>query len=300
MGGAAVTHQRQLTRDGLVAVGTLALLGALALFTGNNLVYLLLSLLVAGFGFGELAARANLAGLVVSRTLPEALFAGHTHRLLLQVRCPAGRAPARGLTVLEVAAGESARFPRVAPGSAAASGLLWTPTRRGLTRLDPLIVESAWPFGLVTHRRILSVPADVVVYPTPRGAGRAGVNTVHGEEEAAARVGVSAMGDLAGLRPYQAGDAPRRIHWPTSARRGEPMVVLRSGEGAKERVVRLHPERGARWEAELCRAAAQILRFTRAGDAVGLVGEGLDLPARTGEGWARGLLERLARLPERP
>lgn len=72
-----------------------------------------------------------------------------------------------------------------------------------------------------------------------------------------------------GLRPYAPGDPLRRLHAPTSARAGRPMVVERAVERATEVILRLEGRPG-RLEEELAGATGLAVRAFSQGHAVGL------------------------------
>ncbi|HEX9682714.1 MAG TPA: DUF58 domain-containing protein [Acidimicrobiales bacterium] len=99
--------------------------------------------------------------------------------------------------------------------------------RRGLVTLDPVMIETADPFGLVTaaraatdSTRIIVVPRIVAIRPLPRAAspvaGRA--------PDAPGRPVVAGHGEFHSLREWREGDELRSIHWRSSLRRGALLV----------------------------------------------------------------------------
>jgi uncharacterized protein (DUF58 family) len=112
------------------------------------------------------------------------------------------------------------------------------PRRRGrYPRLAPAI-ESNQPFGVVTARRTLAMPAAVIVWPAranvrvpfglvaAAGAGREMSERITGH-----------CGDPIGVRDYRTGDSVRSIHWAHTARRDA--LVVRERPGTAGAVVRL-------------------------------------------------------------
>ncbi len=96
---------------------------------------------------------------------------------------------------------------------------------RGRFRTGPLTVRTADPFGLVRLDRRFTATSEVMVTPqiVPlgplRGAGGAG-STGDAQPH---RIGVVGQDDVL-VREYQQGDDVRRVHWRSTARRGELMV----------------------------------------------------------------------------
>lgn len=103
------------------------------------------------------------------------------------------------------------------------------PTRRGRWPLGPLVARRTDPFGVASARAPLGEQAQVAVWPEvvelplPRGA-------LVGEPDRVALGARAPSTDDAALRDYRMGDDLRRVHWASSARRGE--LLVRSDERA--------------------------------------------------------------------
>jgi uncharacterized protein (DUF58 family) len=108
--------------------------------------------------------------------------------------------------------------------------------------------------------------------------------------------------DLYGVREYRAGDPLRRIHWRTSARRGELVVREFEPPGLRVLALLLDPEPASRAAADqLARlAASEAWDCYRAGGRVLAWSPGLEplAPWQARSIWA--VLEWLARWPELP
>jgi uncharacterized protein (DUF58 family) len=96
---------------------------------------------------------------------------------------------------------------------------------RGRFRTGPLMVRTTDPFGLVRLDRQFVTTTEVLVTPqvvplpvlrTAGGAGSTGDARPH-------RIGVVGQDDVL-VREYRQGDDVRRVHWRSTARRGEIMV----------------------------------------------------------------------------
>lgn len=288
----------RLTREGALASLVVAGLAALAFASGNNLVYLLLSPLIALGGLALLLGAWNLGGLHVARVLPAELFAGVEGRGRYVVRNPRRYLPAIAVTVAEIGGpGASVHLAAVPAGGEGAAPAGWRFERRGPAAFGTVRLSSSFPFGWVERWRDVELPAEVLVYPRPQASVVVPEPGSEGLDDGRSRV--TDLGEFAGLRPYRPGDPPRAVHWPTTARLGEPMVVQRAGIGAERVVVRVPDRRGAAWERELQRACGEVLRAFRAGCHVGLELPGVWLDARAGDPWRRALLDALARQPVR-
>ena len=179
-------------------------------------------------------------------------------------------------------------------------------TRRGLFTLGPTSLRTGDPFGLytVTVDYPATLPLLVLppVVPLPSidvmpggqmGEGRPRANTP--ERTAAAST----------VREYVPSDAPRWIHWRTSARRDSLFVRLFNGAPASDlwivldmdERVQVGEEQGATDEHAIVLAASLADRQLRSRQAVGLAAQGKELvwvAPREGEGQRWELLHTLA------
>lgn len=270
-----------------------------AMNTGNNLLYAVLSLLLATLIVNNVLAEWNLRGLRARRALPAELFAGQPARGQLVLENPRRVGAALGVRLDEQDGGRAhAELPEVAAGAEGAAPATWTFPHRGEQRYATLRVGSAYPFGLLLRYRDLDLPGTVLVYPAPdRELGTLG-GPGDGASGPAARGGVDETGELYGLRPYQPGDPVRRIHARSSARVGTPMVMLRAGESGRRAWAQVDPAaRGDAREAQIRAATGKVLRHAAIGDAIGLDADGVRTPAATGAQHRRALLTTLALLP---
>jgi uncharacterized protein (DUF58 family) len=116
------------------------------------------------------------------------------------------------------------------PGTGAARGtrgiaVTVIPERRGV--LDKVTVElaSSAPFGLLWWARELEVPLTRPLHVAPRSGEPRPMATVpeHPTGDAALRI-PAGTGEPRGVRPYQAGDTRRSVHWPATSHVGSLMV----------------------------------------------------------------------------
>lgn len=107
---------------------------------------------------------------------------------------------------------------RLEPGGDARLDWEFTPTRRGLHRIELRSVGSLYPFGFLRKFAGTSLCREVHVWPAPvdyRRLAAAGARRPSGDLQLA-RAGNE--GDMMALRRYEAGDSHRLIHWKASAR----------------------------------------------------------------------------------
>ena len=231
--------------------------------------------------------------------LPAPIFEGDTARIELALETSGGqRGPARfsasvGGSRLEAGTG------LVQPSGWRAERRLG-PLRRGSIEATGLLVEVGDPLGFFRQRSRQEGAEVAAVMPLFTSLTQQ--VRVREVESVLTATRPGHGNELYGVREYRSGDALRRIHWKTSARRGE--LVVREFEPPGLRIVGLLLESDppdADVADQLARlAASEAWDCIRTGGRVTVWALGLDpLPAEAGRSlWA--VLDWLARYPDLP
>ena len=151
---------------------------------------------------------------------------------------------------------------------------------RGRYRIDPTHVVTADPFGFAVHTSELRKGGSLLVYPR-----LVELQTLFSETGSRLADGRRLMlrrqtgFDLHSVREYEQGESLRRVHWPSSARRGKLMVKELEDAPRDEALVILDAQevtvmgegRGSSFEVAV-RAAGSVARAHAArGQRVGLL-----------------------------
>ncbi len=299
----ASTVRARPTRDGWVLLTLTGAIGAVATAAGNNLLMLIVASLITALLIQVLAGSWNLRGLNARRGLPADLFADAGARGRLAISNSRRLGASFDVRIVDDQARAPAVIAMVPPGSEASAATTWHFPTRGYQALGRLRIVSTFPFGLMEHSRIVARPnEEVVVYPRlSRSRRRPQIGEDAGDHDA--QRGRGQGGEHNGLRPYRPGDRLAAIHWPTTARLDEMMVVQRVGESQPVVDIVLEGRPGPGWEDQISRAAGNIVEAGALGYRVALAVPALDTrPAHrlgpdAGARWRRSLLETLARLP---
>lgn len=197
-------------------------------------------------------------------------------------------------------------FPgRVAPGETVTGryrGKCLLP--RGIYRLSSLTVVISDPFGWIQMRREFSVGGKLKIYPVIEPCGQP---DLEGRSRATPRLSRQLRGrgvslEFLGVREYRPGDGRRHIHWPLTARHGQPVVreFARPRSGGFEFLLDLHGDallgtgKGSSLEHSIRLALSLADEALRAGARVGLHASGqreVHVPAGRGRAHGRHLLE---------
>src|SRR5262245_30694183 len=320
------------TRDGWWCVFAAVGLGVAAVNTGNNLAYLLCSMLLALIIVSGMLSDLTIRGLHVTVSLPEAIhatqpalvtialvnrkrrFASYSVALEALDRPLPGRTglftrwrPQRTLDDRLRAIGlmdrrglgtprRLAYLARLSAGTERIVGWEITFAARGRRRLPRLRAATAFPFGLfVKTGPPLLYDEEVLVYPA--------VHPVHLREYREAASGEAAARrrgrghDLYNLRAYRAGDEPHLIHWPTSAKSGSLMVRELEEDATEDTrivLVGAGAANGERLEQRISEAASLAVQLLRGGTGVELTGAAGTVPLGRGRAHERRILTALA------
>ena len=309
----AAPRQLAFTRSGRVLVGLAFATGFAAINTGNNLLFLGWGLVLSAIVLSGVLSESVIKNLVVGAgALPQAR-AGELTQLCLRLSNTSRRTPGYAAEVsadvvspdgeLEVAApGEL----RLEPGVVRELRAPFVPTRRGRHELRSLRVRTSYPFGFFEKGRRFVPEADAFWVMPPMVPVD---DLLHEVETATGEAPARRPGpgdDFFALRPFRAGDDPRRIAHRRSARTGR--WVVRESEAAVGGAVLLElvlPRRAATPDAQVSDEARELAIaafgslaevLLARGRAVGVIAPGLFLAAEAGDGQRWQVLMGLARL----
>jgi uncharacterized protein (DUF58 family) len=299
------------TREGWWCLAVTVGLGVTAVNTGNNLTYLLDSMVMAVIIVSGALSEQSVRGVQVAPVLPDEIYAGTPCVVGARVRNTKRRRPSfsitlerprtrGGLGVLRSEApmsnGRLAYIARLGPGEERLVTWEETLPRRGRHRLGGVRVTTRFPFGLFVKAARATGGDDVLVYPRRVPPPPALLRQASGVGSAPARR--RGLGhDLHDLRAYRTGDDRRLIHWRVTARTGSLTVRELEAETAQDAWLVLrddgHGDR-ERLEQALAEAAAVASSILRRGARVGLAGPGIQVPLGQGAAHARRILTALA------
>lgn len=213
--------RRRLTRPGQVFV-ICALLALLASWnSGINLYYLIFGAIASFLVFSFVLSRRSLMKLEVSREAPYAVNRNEPFGVLVRVKNLRNFLPVASIRL------EHATEPgktigyilAIPPARTAQVRSTQIFERRGLRKLPPLDLVTAFPFGLVEARRRVPAKTEVLVYPRVRAARTALIDQLRGTGELP-KVAQGPGDEFFSLREYVPGDDLRYISWRASARTG--------------------------------------------------------------------------------
>jgi uncharacterized protein (DUF58 family) len=215
-----------VTRAGYLFGSALVIVGAAALASANNLLFLILAAMLATAMISSVVSRLCLAGLELELVLPEHIAARQPVSARFKLR-NLKWFPSFAIHL------SSREEPRVLRQTIVFSSLPARATaqadapanfpHRGLHRESLFVLATRFPFGLVERRAFIAIASDVVVYPAlePNPSTEILLAGLRGDIEREQR----GMGsDFYRLRPYELYENARYVDWRSSARTGDLQV----------------------------------------------------------------------------
>lgn len=263
-------------------------LGVAALASGNNVVYLIESLMLSGLIFSGILSERTVAAIEIETIRAQAV-AGEECSDRIRVR-NTSRAP---IFCVEIDEWHDKKYqplayvPRIEPHGSVVVPAGRAFAQRGSHRWDGYAVATSYPFGFARKIRIEKESGSRLVWPARLGMRHGDHRDAHGERQAFAGTDVAE----AEVRPYVIGDDPRLIVWTLSARGTEPMVRLRRrNQGSATATLDLRQGSGEAFENAIREAARQFHEQETEGEAV------LTLVGRRGTRKVRGRKQALDQL----
>lgn len=286
------------TREGKRFILAMVLIAFAALNTGNNLIYLVLSMMLSILALSAVLLVLNMRGirLVISPDTP--VYAGRDAQALLTVQNPKPHLPSYSLRL--IGAGGVSGESTLAYVGAASSESLRVGVRyekRGAYGSGSFRVQSGFPFIFFTRTVTPDTEGRQLVYPELREVGRIiSPQSVLGE---ARRTTAGRAEEFLTLREFADGDDIRHVSWKVSARAGSLMVreygldevrtatvvLVNTGPGGGE---------GELFETAVSLAASVCASLTGEGFYVRLLTATESVPFGSGQGHLLRLMDFLA------
>lgn len=215
-----------ITKQGALFLLLMVVVGATALYSGNNLIYLTLSSMLAALLISELVSRLTLANLNLRLALPDHIFAGQPVLARISIRNTKRRFSSyslrlssphsRGKPGLEL---EKVYVPILGAGETVTTMARVEVAHRGRYHDENIELGTAFPFGFVERRMVLGLSDVITVYPSVEMSAAADEIVRKLETQETGRA-IGDSHDLYRIRQAQPGDTARFLDWKAAARNG--------------------------------------------------------------------------------
>jgi uncharacterized protein (DUF58 family) len=218
----------RITGGGILYIFAVLLVGFAAFRTGNNLLFLVFSALLAILLVSGFLSRLMLSGLELELLLPEHVWARTAAPARIRLRNLKRFTPSFSLELSgQPGAANSppiltapVYFPIIPGRTTVEASIEVTFPRRGRHRENVFLIATRFPFGFLRKTTTLALQRETIVYPALEpfpGAANLLAETASGEMEMPVR---GPGKDFYRIRPYEPGDSARHIDWKISAHTG--------------------------------------------------------------------------------
>jgi uncharacterized protein (DUF58 family) len=237
----------KITRGGMLFSAAIVIMGAAAVFTGDNPLFLIVAAMMATLLVSGLVSRLCLAGLELDFLVPEHVAAARTVPGRLYVRNRKWVLPSFSTRVTAIherdtpVLASSVYFPLIAAGATLDETVEVRFPRRGSYKRNSFAFSTSFPFGFLERSARVTLLRETLVYPAidPQPGFEDLLGGIAGDLETHYR----GLGrDFYRIRPYEAMESARFVDWRATAHAGS--LQVREFAREQEQVVEMFLDRG--------------------------------------------------------
>ncbi|UCD56331.1 MAG: DUF58 domain-containing protein [Candidatus Hydrogenedentota bacterium] len=225
---------KTISGETLIFFALLLSIGLAGFNSGNNLLYLIASVMLGTVFVSLVAGRVNLSRIEARRRVPNYVFAGHPFRVGLEIFNNKRLFDSFGIGLEGAANGRRPFLVTIRSNSKEVRELEVLLKRRGLHKLTPMTLTSAFPLGLFELRKKAADKQEIIVYPHIYDLSRAFDGPGNIREEFPRHLKGPGSG-LYGVREYRHGEDAANISWKLSAKLDK--LIVRETECEEKRRV---------------------------------------------------------------
>jgi uncharacterized protein (DUF58 family) len=214
----------RLTRIGTSFVIFTVVIGFAAINTGNNALYIGLSLMLGCLLLSGIASKDGLKKLNIEFDGVDEAWAMRPAHGRLRIRNRSRIWNVRDVIITSEELAAPLSLPLIKRREEIIVHAMFSFRRRGLTQLTRVDLYTRFPFGFFLKKRRPRLTGDVVVFPRLLGdeVSRDRFRPNRGDLQSANRIGGGT--DIHSFRDYVRGDSLRRVHWKKSASLGRWII----------------------------------------------------------------------------
>ena len=207
----------RLTKVGTVYVIGTIVLAVAALNTGNNALYLAVSLMLGSLLLSGLASKGGLKKIEAEIAGIDEAWAGRVADGALRVRNRSRIWNVRDIVIVSPDLDKPVYIPWLPRRSELTIPATFLFRRRGVAHLSALDSYTRYPFGFFLKKRRLRITSETVVFPriVSEAEARQQFRPVTGEQSSSSRAGLGT--EIHSFREFVRGDSLRHVYWKKSA-----------------------------------------------------------------------------------
>ena len=218
----------QITREGAGFIILIFAVGIGAIFTGSNLLYLILAMCLSSLVVSGVLSELALKNISIESVLPPGVYAGDAFSIGMKVAnekkyfssyslriamIPSDRVQLEGNTGIYLF--------HMPPASNEEKILIVKAVKRGPLRIKGFQLSTRFPFGFFCKTKFLPVSNENIVFPSIHPVQLPSLSDLSGEQQGV----VCHQGEeIVAIREYREGDPVNAVHWKSSAKTGNLRV----------------------------------------------------------------------------
>lgn len=225
----------RLTKVGTTYILATVILAIAAINTGNNAIYIAVSLMLGCLLLSGIASKGGLKHLELEIRDIDDAWAGKPAAGTVRIRNRSRVWNVRDVVLTSEAFASPVLITLVPRRGAVTVSAPFLFPRRGLAHVNAIDSYTRYPFGFFLKKRRLRVSSEVVVYPhlLAEEAALERFRPAAGEQSTATRPGPGS--EIHSFREYVHGDSLRQVHWKKSASLGR--WIMKQHEADADRSV---------------------------------------------------------------
>jgi uncharacterized protein (DUF58 family) len=235
----------RLTRVGVTFVIFTVFVGFAGINTGNNSLYIALSLMLGCLLLSGVASKGGLKHLEVALEGVDEAWAMRPAHARLRITNRSRIWNVRDLLIASEQLDAPLLVPLIERGGSVGAHVTFLFTRRGPVHIERVDLYTRYPFGFFLKKRRAHLSGEIVVFPRLLDAGAAidRLRAVEGEQHRSNRIGPGA--DIHSFRDYVRGDSLRHIYWKKSASLGRWIIRQTEVDAGRALHIVVDPHRPA-------------------------------------------------------
>jgi len=218
----------QITREGAGFIILIFAVGIGAIFTGSNLLYLILAMCLSSLVVSGVLSELALKKISIENVLPPGVYAGDAFSIAMKVANEKKYFSSYSLRIAMIP-GDAVPLEgnidtylfHMPPTSVAEKNLIVKAVMRGPLRIKGFQISTRFPFGFFCKIKFLPVLNETVVFPAIHPVQLPILSDLSGEQQGV----VCHQGEeIVALREYNEGDPVNAVHWKSSAKTGNLRV----------------------------------------------------------------------------
>ena len=290
----------KVTWEGKRFLFATVLIAVTAVNTGNNLIYLILSLMLSIVFLAALMLRINLSGLSLRVSTDHPVFAGDQTFALFKIRNRKRFLPSYSVYVNARGAASAVYCSSIAPKRSVSKDIKITFVKRGMYSYGTFSVRSGFPFIVFEKLLVLPVSGEVLVYPALMETEKF-MGDLSGQDDTCGGRPAGSGNEIHSVREFRYGDDRRNIHWKATAKACSLMVKEYSVSDTRKATIiidNLFFSEGEVFEKIISLAGSLARHFLDSGYAVSMVSCKKVIPFGSGREHLLNIFDNLALLQE--